>query len=55
MNDEDWFGVVLRLLIVPAAVYWVLVNALHLGHDGRMFVASIASMGGMLWTAKRYG
>ena len=49
---ETWVGLVINAIAVPAIVYWVLANALHLDGFSRGNLAAVlelAALGVVVW------
>ena len=51
-TKETWMGLVINAIAVPAIVYWVLANALHLERVSRGTLATmleLAALGVVVW------
>jgi hypothetical protein len=51
-TKETWMGLVINAIAVPAIVYWVLANALHLERVSRGALATmleLAALGVVVW------
>jgi hypothetical protein len=51
-TKETWMGLVINAIAVPAIVYWVLANALHLERISRGNLAAmleLAALGVVVW------
>ena len=55
-TKEAWMGLVINAIVVPAIVYWVLANALHLERVSRGMLATtleLAALGVVVWRWRR--
>jgi hypothetical protein len=54
VNREIWTVFLLNAFAVPAVVYFLIANALHLGVDARGLLATIVAMSGLGLTMWRW-